>query len=205
VAKALQCPSCKHKHRLDSLPGTATFRCERCGQSLKTPAAFRSSSPPPRPPDSTIAAPLRPVRTAGAETAVLPATSEPPPAARRVATAPAAPPTVSRVAHRPVATSPLRIGAWVVAVVVGLIVVGVTADTLGFVTKEKAINMFKSSNPLQYVRLLVLVPFWALATATIAQVLIEGSRWLMARQRAARTVGAARQRPGRTGRRGAPS
>ncbi len=205
MAKALQCPRCRHKHRLDSLPGTPTFRCERCGQSLKTPATYLPGAAS-GPPDAAVAAATRPVHAVG-ETAVLPSVSaaQPVPAAAPAAPAGAGPPP----AHHPMATLPLRIGAWVVAVPAGLFVVAIVADVLGFVTKDRLIQMFRSANPLHYLRLLALVPFWALVTATIAQVLIEGSRWLMARRNAAssaRTAASATtQRPGRTDRRSATS
>ncbi|MFN8037333.1 MAG: MJ0042-type zinc finger domain-containing protein [Acidimicrobiia bacterium] len=56
MAKALQCPQCGTKHRIDTL-GTlgATIRCDRCGQTLRVPEAFRAV-------DSTVpqAAPAEP-------------------------------------------------------------------------------------------------------------------------------------------------
>ena len=41
MAQGLRCPNCGHKHPLSELPGTPTFRCDGCGQVLKTPSAYR--------------------------------------------------------------------------------------------------------------------------------------------------------------------
>ena len=40
MAKALECPACGAKHRLDGLEPSTTFRCEQCGQTLKVPASL---------------------------------------------------------------------------------------------------------------------------------------------------------------------
>src|SRR5690348_15518710 len=45
MAKALECPACGARHRLDQLPGTPTFRCTRCGQKLMVPTVVRSGPP----------------------------------------------------------------------------------------------------------------------------------------------------------------
>src|SRR5215470_11778460 len=51
MAQALECPACGARHPVDTLPATRTFRCDRCGQTLKVPdvvAANRPLEPPPR-------------------------------------------------------------------------------------------------------------------------------------------------------------
>ena len=50
MARALECPACGHRHRLDTIPASATFRCEQCGQVLKAPAAVSSQPDAPPPP-----------------------------------------------------------------------------------------------------------------------------------------------------------
>src|SRR5439155_4537646 len=67
MARALECPACGARHRLDNLPDTPTFRCDRCGQALKVPT---------------------PVSSAGGD--------GPPPPARRSGRAPVAPPPSRR-------------------------------------------------------------------------------------------------------------
>src|ERR1700731_2307498 len=59
MAQALECPACGAKHRLDHLPDTPTFRCDRCGQVLKMPTPVTTGGPPP-PPHAAGAAPAAP-------------------------------------------------------------------------------------------------------------------------------------------------
>ena len=41
MAKALQCPSCGTKRRIDTLTGSDTFECEGCGQVTKVPPGLQ--------------------------------------------------------------------------------------------------------------------------------------------------------------------
>lgn len=59
MARALECPACGHRHRLDSLPASETFRCEQCGQVLKMPTAVSSQPDAPPPPARGSAPPAR--------------------------------------------------------------------------------------------------------------------------------------------------
>ena len=79
MARALECPACGHRHRLETIPSSGTFRCEQCGQVLKVPAAVSSEPGAPPPPH---AAPATATRTGA------PAPVAPP--ARRTQNAPAA-------------------------------------------------------------------------------------------------------------------
>src|SRR5690349_23985928 len=49
MARALECPACGYRHRLDTIPDSDTFRCEQCGQVLKapTPVSSQPGAPPP--------------------------------------------------------------------------------------------------------------------------------------------------------------
>src|SRR5580704_6169497 len=89
MAKALQCPNCGTKKRLDGL-ATDTFRCEQCGQVLKVPPTAARA---PRP---------------GASASPPGGGAAPPP--RRRAPSPAAPPAPapSRTASPPVVAAPPR-------------------------------------------------------------------------------------------------
>jgi hypothetical protein len=40
MAKALQCPSCKYRHKLEKNRFTATFSCLACGKKLKLPQSL---------------------------------------------------------------------------------------------------------------------------------------------------------------------
>src|SRR5215475_10586733 len=124
MAKAIQCPSCGRKHRVATLPDAPTFKCESCGQPLKVPAQFRpsvmASSRHVRQPDSD--------QPGGDATAVLP--EQPAPAAAPVAAAAGAPvrrPAPARAAAKPApapdaVSRPLRVLAWVAAMVLGLVI-----------------------------------------------------------------------------------
>jgi hypothetical protein len=208
MAQALQCPSCGTKKRLDGL-ATDTFRCENCGQVLKVPPVARpargrgSSSPPPRggaaappprrraaPPESSPAPTARPPRPAPAAPPVVATPSSGPPGGTVVfpaGGAPAVPPAApARGAGKPPRDAlPLtvRVGAWVLAVPIGLAIVGVPARILGYLTSQKLLDVIVKHNLSRFVPLLVIVVLWALATTLLVEVFIEGGRWLMLRRR----------------------
>jgi hypothetical protein len=193
VARALQCPTCGTKTGLDGVT-TDTFECPSCGQVLKVPPAVRSRRSPTEPP-----APSR-----------LPATSAPgaePPrrsaAARSPSPVVAAPSATAAVSSRDAPPAPrsgaggraaggkvprdalplgVRIGAWVLAVPVGLVIVGVPARILGYLTSQKLLDVFVKHSLSRFVPLLVIVVLWALATTILVEVFVEGGRWLMLRR-----------------------
>jgi hypothetical protein len=208
MAKALQCPSCGTKKRLDGL-ATDTFRCENCGQVLKVPPVARpapgggSPSPPPRggaaappprrhpaPPDSSPEPPGPPPRPAPAAPPVVASPSSGPPGGTVVFPAgggPAVPPVApARGAGKPPrAGLPLtvRVGAWVLAVPIGLAIIGVPARILGYLTSQKLLDVIVKHNLSRFVPLLVIVVLWALATTVLVELFVEGGRWLMLRRR----------------------
>jgi hypothetical protein len=208
MAKALQCPSCGTKKRLDGL-ATDTFRCENCGQVLKVPPVARpargggSSSPPPRggaaappprrraaPPDSSPAPTGRPPSPAPAVPPVVTTPTSGPPGGTVVFPAgggPAVPPAApARGAGKPPRDAiPLwvRVGAWVLAVPIGLALVGVPARILGYLTSQRLLDVIVKHNLSRFVPLLVIVVLWALATTVLVEIFIEGGRWLMLRRR----------------------
>jgi hypothetical protein len=96
----------------------------------------------------------------------------------------------------PVASLPLRILAWVVAIVVGGLVLRVLARMTGVFTSSSVIDLVTGSGWERYVRVLILVPIWALFATVLATLLIEGPRWWMARKRGVSTT-AARDEPAR--------
>jgi hypothetical protein len=88
----------------------------------------------------------------------------------------------------PIASLPLRILAWVVAIVVGGLVLRVLAKMTGVFTSSSIIDLVTGSGWERYVRVLVLVPIWALFAAALATLFIEGPRWWTARQRGVSTT-----------------
>lgn len=187
MARAVQCPACGQTHPLDTLAGTPTFACAGCGRTLRTPTelvrpsgstpSVRGSGPVPSvaaskaapKPKATPASKAAPKR-ASASNGTAPSTR---PAARP---------------RRPVTGKlgvPVRVGAWVVAVGLGLLLTWLVAAAVGFLSRAELVDMFRSSTPTNYLRLFVLIPVWAFMSACLATVFIEGTRVFLARRNAA--------------------
>ena len=209
MARALECPACGARHRLDTLPDTPTFRCDRCGQVLKVPDAVVAS----RQAGGDGAA-----TATGAGGAVAAATAPAPPPRRRGGGAPTGP-TVSatssatatlpatvaaanaggqddgsRRARRAAQTAPppertkvrlyWRIVAWVVAVPLGFVITAWPAFELGLIKKDDVLDVFVGEGSGRYLRLLIGAAIWALVTALLVQLFVEGGRAYAARRRA---------------------
>jgi hypothetical protein len=76
----------------------------------------------------------------------------------------------------------IRVGAWVLAVPIGLAIVGIPARILGYLTSQKLLDVIVKHNLSRFVPLLVIVVLWALATTVLVEIFIEGGRWLMLRR-----------------------
>jgi hypothetical protein len=148
--------------------------------------------PPPRQraPDApagespTRAAPA----TAAAVSATVPATTtDEGPEARRngrqgapqVATAPA---KQKRVAWY------WRLLAWIAAVPLGFLLTAWPAYELGFISKDDLLDIFVGTGVGRYLRLGIVTFAWALVTALLVQVFVEGGRLRAARRRRARAA-----------------
>ncbi len=175
MASALQCPACGFKHRLSALSGEPVFSCVQCGRLLKTPAEYLRPEPsgpsePPRP--SSGARVQRGGSATRDQTSVIPAGGRVEPKLRRPAPR-----------SGPVAVPlPLRILAWVIAVGLGAYIVRWLARTIGWLTGDSLIDVITGSGIGRYLRVFALVPFWALATALLATLFIEGGRWWIRRR-----------------------
>jgi hypothetical protein len=185
MAKALECPACGAKHSVDGREPSSTFRCERCGQALKVPASVvvaqaasgaRNVTPPPR---RRAGAP--PSQIVGA-TATLPATD----AGNGGRPAEPAPPRAPAPAPRTRAHWYWRLAAWIVAVPVAFVVTAWPAYEFGLIRKDDVLDVFVGSGTGRYTRLAVFTLIWALVTAVLVQLLVEGGRWWSRRRRAAR-------------------
>ncbi len=175
MAKSIQCPACGSKHPVTSLPDAPSFRCTKCGQSLKIPAQFRSSveaprhSPRPSPPRGRDA------------TAVLPNDGARPP---RVAKRPVS--AVSDEAAKPI-SRPLRALAWAVALPLGLVVTVWLARATGWLSGDRLVDVFTGTGFARYIRVVAVAPVWAMFTALLLTLFLEGGRAL-ARRRAEKRV-----------------
>jgi hypothetical protein len=238
MARALECPACGHRHRIDAVPSSSTFRCEECGQALKVPTTVsshpdapappaRSTAPPARPGDAATAAATAPpprrsanrspddatrdgaVRAAPAVSATVAASAATAPAGngdrggrgdrtnrrdRRgtpVGAPVAAPaPPVTAPARRTKVHWYWRLLAWVVAVPLGFVVTAWPAYELGFIKKDDLLDIFVGTGVGRYLRLAVVTLVWAVVTALLVQLFVEGGRMRADRRRQARAVSA---------------
>jgi hypothetical protein len=228
MARALECPACGHRHRLDTIPASTTFRCEQCGQVLKVPAAVSSQPDAPPPPARGGGAPTRtgapvpvappprrtenappqtspdddgatrgaPVRTAAAVSATVAATSSPDDSdragdgPRRGRTKP------SQSAPAPVPEKRTkvhwywRVLAWIVAVPVGFLLTAWPAYKLGFIKKDDLLDLFVGTGTGRYLRLAIVTLVWAIVTALLVQLFVEGGRARANRRRRSRAAAA---------------
>jgi len=76
----------------------------------------------------------------------------------------------------------------VVAVPVGLAIVGIPARKLGYLTSQKLLDVFVKHTLSRFVPLAVIVVLWALATTVLVELFVEGGRWIMLRRRRARAA-----------------
>jgi hypothetical protein len=202
MAKALQCPSCGRKHPVATLPQTATFPCSGCGQSLKVPAQFRqpTGSERVRPPAAPVAADRTRVLRAAAPQAA-PPVAAPPVERRRPPTRPApVPPPIdrngdgepprrapasessqSRLAR--LGTAPLLLLAWAVAIALGGVITVYVARKTGWLSGQRLVDVFTGTGLSRYLRVIAIVPVWAVVTTVLVTIMVEGGRWL-ARARA---------------------
>ena len=226
MAKALQCPTCGTKKRIDALADGASFRCEQCGQVLKVPPGLQARPKPgtpkpgtpksgavvppaatPRQPATSGGAPppaprrrSRPTMTAGGVaagaggTAVLSSAPAPDPAPR--VSSPVAVPSsgavpvgggAARAARgvggREALPLPLRILAWLVALPLGLAIVGIPARKAGYLSSQKLLDVIVKSDMSRFVPIVVIIILWALVSAALVTLFVEGGRRVMARRR----------------------
>ena len=82
----------------------------------------------------------------------------------------------------------VRFLAWVIAIPLGLILVGIPARRAGYLSGQKLLDVVIGHNLDRYLPLVVIVLLWALVTALLVQLLAEGGSWLMRRRRARRAT-----------------
>lgn len=99
----------------------------------------------------------------------------------------------------PRATLPLliRLLAWVLAVPVGLLIVGLPARMGGYLTSQQLLDVIVKRDLGRFVPLVVVVVLWALATALLVELICEGGRWWLARHSKRRLVSVGRGPLGR--------
>jgi hypothetical protein len=76
-----------------------------------------------------------------------------------------------------------RILAWIAAVPIGFVITVWPAYEFGLISKDDVLDVFVGSGAGRYTRLAVVTVLWALATALLVQLFVEGGRWWAARRR----------------------
>ena len=81
-----------------------------------------------------------------------------------------------------------RLVAWVVAVPLGFVITAWPAYEFGFIKKDDVLDIFVGTGTSRYVRLAIVTAVWALVTALLVQLFVEGGRAWAARRRAKRAA-----------------
>ena len=83
---------------------------------------------------------------------------------------------------------PFRLLAWIIAIPLGLALVGIPARKAGYLSSQKLLDIVIERNLDRYLPLAVIVILWALVTALLVQLFVEGGRARAARRRRTRAV-----------------
>jgi len=81
-----------------------------------------------------------------------------------------------------------RLLAWVVAVPVGFLLTAYPAYHFKWIKKNDLLDVFVGTGTSRYTRLIVLTLGWALVTALLVQLFVEGGRWVARRRRAGKAT-----------------
>jgi uncharacterized integral membrane protein len=80
----------------------------------------------------------------------------------------------------------VRILAWVVALPLGLAIVGIPARKAGYLSSQKLLDVIVKSDLSRFVPIVVIILLWALVSAILVTLFVEGGRRFMARRHAKR-------------------
>ena len=214
MAKALQCPRCGTKKRIDALVRGDTFQCEGCGQVTRIPPGLQDdhrstrSRATPDPVGAAVSsqegAPPVPPKRRGAAAVAAGATAATPapvpvvpgPAGGGVAVA--APPVRGTGGRRstPIGASEAAAGqvkvvwrvlAWLVALPIALAAVGIPARSAGYLNSQRLLDVIVDNGLTRFVPVLVIVVLWALMTALLVTAILAVGQRLAARRRRRRT------------------
>jgi hypothetical protein len=94
---------------------------------------------------------------------------------------------------------PLRVLAWVVALVLGLVVTLWVARVTGWLSGDRLVDVFIQTGLARYVRVIAIAPVWALFTTLFLTLFLEGGRELARRRAETRAAGDGSPRGGRRG------
>ena len=164
MARAIRCGSCGASNPLESKVGGTTQMCHSCGTAITIPPSAqtrRASDRPIRPP-----AALAPVKQRSP---------------RRVSTNPV---VRTESASQP-RTRPwlVRVLAWVLAIPLAFLLVGIPARLGGYLTSQKLLDVIIKHNITRFVPVFLIILAWALATAILVTLIVEILSFLLDRRR----------------------
>jgi hypothetical protein len=73
--------------------------------------------------------------------------------------------------------------AWIAAVPIGFVITVWPAYAFGLIRKDDVLDVFVGSGAGRYTRLAIVTVLWALVTALLVHLFVEGGRWWSARRR----------------------
>jgi hypothetical protein len=78
----------------------------------------------------------------------------------------------------------LRIGAWVLALPLGLLIVGLPARQLDYLSSQKLLDVIVKRDLGRFLPIVVIIALWALVSALLVTLFVEGGRrWMLRRRR----------------------
>jgi hypothetical protein len=91
-------------------------------------------------------------------------------------------------------SKPLRVLAWVVAMVLGLVVTLWVARITGWLSGNRLVDVFTQEGWARYIRVVAVAPVWALFTTLLLTLFLEGGRALVRRRAEKRAESTASRR-----------
>jgi hypothetical protein len=91
-------------------------------------------------------------------------------------------------------SKPLRVLAWVVAMLLGLVVTLWVARITGWLSGNRLVDVFTQEGWARYIRVVAVAPVWALFTTLLLTLFLEGGRALARRRAEKRAESAASRR-----------
>jgi len=169
MARAIRCGECGAANPLSTQVGETTQGCQKCGVTIVIPPGAQSRRASDRPARRTP--PPAPVNNRS------PQKVQAPPVAATVAT-PAGP------RSRPWW---LRILAWVIALPLALIIVGIPARAAGYLTSQKLLDVIIKRDLSRFFPVLLIILLWTIATVILVTLIVEIGSVLLAKRRTKRT------------------
>ncbi len=179
MARAIRCGECGAANPLSTQVGETTQGCQKCGVTIVIPPRAQSRRASDRPPRRASDRPPRrtpppvPINNRSPQKV-----QAPPPVATSSAATPAGP------RSRPWW---LRILAWVIALPLALIIIGIPARAAGYLTGQKLLDVIIKQGLSRFFPVLLIILLWSITTVILVTLIVEIGSVLLARRRTKRT------------------